>query len=159
MNDPANPIPVVVINGNQLSTTQLQELAANYGVAPPPGRYWYDSQSGLWGFEGREASGFIRPGHDLGELSPQASHGNTGIFINGRQINMAEAFFCQRIFGAAIPGRYWLNGANCNIGMEGSPLPLGNLTLAIQQSMAPRPSTARHESALSTWDRTGVAVF
>jgi hypothetical protein len=159
MSDAGNAAACVIINGKQLSPAQLQELAANYGAAPPPGRYWYDMQSGLWGVEGREACGFIRCGHDLGELSPHASNGSTGIFINGRQINLAEALFYQRMFGAALPGRYWLNGANGNIGMEGSALPLGNLAAAIQQSMAPKPSGGGHQSVLSTWDRTGVAVF
>ena len=66
-------VSAVVINGHALSPQQLQESASNYGVTPPPGRYWYDTISGKWGDEGgrREAVGFIRPGHAFGSLSPR----------------------------------------------------------------------------------------
>ncbi len=124
----------VVVNGRSLSQQQVQELAAAYGAAPPPGRYWYDTKSGLWGYEGREAFGYIRPGYDFGPLSADASHGNTGVFINGRQINMAEAAYYQRAFGRVYPGRWWLDGRTGNVGLEGNPYPVANIVQAIQQS-------------------------
>jgi hypothetical protein len=148
----------VVINGRALAPRQLQELAATYGVPPPAGRYWYDAISGLWGYEGREAHGFIHPGHDFGPLSPRASNGNTGAFVNGREINLAEALFYQRVFGAVSQGRFWLDGRTGNMGMEGSRLPLANLIVAIQQSQAGGQSSGKG-SVLSTWDKTGIAVY
>jgi len=150
----------VVINGRALSEQQLQELATNYGAAPPPGRYWYDTMSGMWGYEGREALGFIRPGHAFGPVSPRASNGNTGAFVNGREINFVEALFYQRVFGGVRPGRFWLDGRTGNIGVEGNPLPLANLALAIEQAQSTGQSAGGgHRSVLSTWDRTGVAVY
>jgi hypothetical protein len=148
----------VIINGHALAARQLQELAATYGVAPPAGRYWYDTVSGLWGYEGREAHGFIHPGHDFGPLSPRASSGNTGAFVNGREINMAEALFYQRVFGAVSQGRFWLDGRTGNIGVEGSRLPMANLIVAIRQSQTGGQSSGKG-GVLSTWDKTGIAVY
>ena len=124
---------LVIINGRPLSESQIQQLRTTYGSVAPPGRYWYDSRSGMWGLEGHEAAGLVRPGHDFGPLSPQASRGNTGVFINGREINMAEAAFYQRLAGRVYQGRWWLDGQG-NVGLEGNPVPLGNIVAAIQQS-------------------------
>lgn len=122
----------VIINGRELNKQQITALAAAYHYFPPPGRYWYDSRSGAWGLEGREAMGFILPGHELGPLSPRASNGNTGVFINGREINMIEAAWIQRTFGAVYRGRWWLDGATGYYGLEGSPMPIGNIRAALQ---------------------------
>src|SRR5215467_7707627 len=82
-----------VINGVALTDQQKAQFVQIYGVAPLAGNFWYDSRSGLWGVQGREAFGVIRPGHDYGALSASASAGTTGVSINGRQINMAEALY------------------------------------------------------------------
>jgi hypothetical protein len=101
------------------SRKQIDLLRQTYGAAPPPGRYWYDPRSGLYGYWGREAAGYIRPGHDFGELSPRASAGNTGVFLNGREINLTEAQFFQRLFGVVYLGHFWLDGATGNSGKQG----------------------------------------
>jgi uncharacterized caspase-like protein len=124
----------IFINGRPLLPAQFQELQATYGAVVPPGRYWYDPQSGLYGVWGREAAGFIRHGHDFAPLPPDASHGNTGVFINGREINMTEALYFQQIFGAVYRGRWWLDGQTGNVGLEGNPMPMANLVLALRQS-------------------------
>lgn len=128
----------IVINGRELTGDQAMALRSTYGFAPFPGRYWYDATSGAWGFEGREAGGFILPGHGLGPLSPDASGGNTGVFINGRQLNMIEAMRLQQTFGAVYPGRWWLDGRTGYWGMEGNPIPLGNVTAALQSQNSAR---------------------
>jgi len=123
--------PEVVINGRALSRLEILQIVRAYGGVIA-GRFWYDPVSGLWGAEGRELSGYLQPGLPLGTLSPRASNGNTRIFLNGREVNLAEALFYKWIFGAAMPGRYWLDGRTGNIGVEGSPIPLGNLVVAIR---------------------------
>jgi membrane-associated protease RseP (regulator of RpoE activity) len=124
----------IFINGQEITPAQVQQLRATYGYVAPPGRYWYDSASGLYGVMGREAAGFMMPGHDFGALPANASNGTTGVFINGRQINMVEAMYCQRLFGAVYQGRWWLDGRTGNMGAEGSPVPLANVYMALQQS-------------------------
>src|SRR4051812_46428760 len=83
----------VFVNEREVAPAQIDALVKTYGGAPPKGRYWYDARSGLYGYSGFEAAGYIRPGHDFGTLSPRASNGNTGVFINGREINLTEAAF------------------------------------------------------------------
>jgi hypothetical protein len=131
---PAAETSGVILNDKELSAGQLQELLQTYGAAPPKGRYWYDARSGLYGYWGREAAGYIRPGHNFGQLSPRASNGDTGVFLNGREINMTEAQFFQRLFGVVYLGHFWLDGTNGNMGIDGNPTPLANLVLAMQQA-------------------------
>lgn len=124
----------IFINEREITPDQIQQLRATYGYVAPPGHYWYDSVGGLYGVMGREAAGFMQPGHDFGPLPANASSGTTGVFINGRQINMVEAMYCQRLFGAVYQGRWWLDGRTGNMGAEGSPMPLANVYMALQQS-------------------------
>src|SRR5262245_32426744 len=95
-----------VINGLVLTDQPKAQFMQMYGVAPLAGNFWYDTRSGLWGVQGREAFGVIRPGHDYGTLSPSASAGTTGVSINGRQINLAEALYIHRLLGSVVQGRW-----------------------------------------------------
>jgi len=109
--------PGIVVNGQPLS---MQEVL-HYGVDLPPGRYWYDQVSGLWGVEGGPTVGQIVPDLPLGgALQVDASSGNTGVFINGREIHMQELLDLQALFGEVPLGRYWL-GADGVGGVEGGP--------------------------------------
>jgi hypothetical protein len=130
----------VFVNGRELTRGQIAQLLMTYGSVAPPGHYWYDSRSGLWGLEGREALGFMMPGHNFGPLLPDASGGNTGVYINGRQINIAEAAYLQRVLGAVYQGHWWLDGRTGNFGLEGNPLPVGNMLAAIRASQRGRSS-------------------
>jgi hypothetical protein len=129
---PAGNRTGVFINGREIGSDQVAALVSAYHSAPPAGRYWYDSRSGAWGVEGRETLGFILPGYDFGSLAADASAGNTGVFINGREINMVEAANLQRIFGSVYRGHWWLDGRTGNFGVEGNPMPVGNLIAAIR---------------------------
>jgi hypothetical protein len=109
--------PGIVVNGQPLS---MQEVL-DYGVDLPPGRYWYDQVSGLWGAEGGPSVGQIVPDLPLGgALQVDASSGDTGVFINGREIHVQELLELQQIFGEVPLGRYWL-GADGVGGVEGGP--------------------------------------
>jgi len=130
--------PDTVINNHTLTAQEKLTFIQTYGVPPAPGRFWYDPASGLWGVEGSAPYGMLRPGHNYGQLSSRASNGNTGVFINGREINLVEAMFYYRLFGRVIPGRYWLNGATGMMGFEGSALPVVNLYAAYAQRFGSR---------------------
>jgi hypothetical protein len=122
----------VFVNGRELSQGQVTELASTYRTTVSPGRYWYDSRSGAWGLEGRETSGFLMPGHDLGPVPANASNGHTGVVINGRELPSVEVMRLQLALGQVQQGRWWLDGNTGYFGVEGNPRPLGNLLAAMQ---------------------------
>jgi hypothetical protein len=115
----------VVINAVRLDDSARHALENAYGVTIPPGRYWYDPISGVWGVEGGPGQGQIQPGLQLGgPLRADASHGNTGVFVNGRQLHAQDVAALQRCT-PVFPGRYWIM-ANGIGGYEGGP-PMFNL--------------------------------
>ncbi|HEX5080020.1 MAG TPA: hypothetical protein VFV80_12790 [Geminicoccaceae bacterium] len=107
----------ILVNGQPLSAEEI----TYYGVDLPPGRYWYDAASGLWGAEGGPSVGQVAAGLPLGgPLQADASRSDTGVFINGREIHVDELAELMRMFGEVPPGRYWL-GADLIGGVEGQP--------------------------------------
>ena len=110
----------VIINGITVPKDKITSLEHTYGVPIQPGRYWYDKTSGLWGAEGSPLMGQIVPDLDLGgPLKVKASNGDTGVFINGRELPTQEVMFLQQL-GPVLPGRYWLNARGV-AGFEGGP--------------------------------------
>jgi hypothetical protein len=76
--------------------------------------------------EGGPAAGQILPGLSLGgPLQADASRGDTGVFLNGRELHAMDVAVLQRCVAVA-PGRYWL-AANGVGGYEHAP-PSFNLT-------------------------------
>lgn len=125
---------ITIINGVPLSNQELIELEKIYGQKPKPGRYWYDNLSGLYGLDGQPAMGFMYAGHELGTVAQNASNGNTGVLINGRELTQTEyMLLCQLIGNTVFPGSYWLD-AQGNAGMQGNPVPLVNLFIAAKQN-------------------------
>jgi hypothetical protein len=110
----------VFINGVPLDDSVRQQLERGYGVPIKPGKYWYDNVSGVWGLEGGPAEGQIHPGLGLGgPLQRDASKGNSGVIVNGRELHARDVAALQRCL-AVVPGRYWLL-ANGIGGAEGGP--------------------------------------
>ena len=135
----------VLVNGVSLSLAQIQKLERQYRIQIQDGAYWYDKRSGLWGLQGGPAVGVIPANLGLGgALKADASAGNTGIFINGRQIHMYEALYLQQLLGYVQPGRYWLD-AKGNAGKEGGPVLVNLLQLARKSNSGGKAAFYRNE--------------
>lgn len=81
----------VFINRTRLPADTLTLLEQTFQTRVPDGRYWYDKASGAWGQEGGATLGFTVPLLPIGgPLPADISRGNTGVFINGRQLPAAD---------------------------------------------------------------------
>jgi hypothetical protein len=110
----------VIVNQVALDAATQQAIERAYSTPIKPGRYWYDPVSGVWGLEGGPGAGQIQPGLRLGgPLRADASRGNTGIFVNNRELHRLDLMALQRCT-MPIPGRYWVL-ANGMGGYEGMP--------------------------------------
>lgn len=135
----------VLVNSVRLSDATVKGLEQKYRVVIQDGDYWYDRVSGAWGLRGGPTVGFTLAGLNLGgSLRSDASAGNTGVFINGRQLHQNDVVALMQL-GPVYQGRYWVD-ANGYFGFEGGPA-LGNLWLAAQ--------AARRQGAQTTYTRSG----
>lgn len=125
---PPAPSSGVVVNGAALDAVAITSLLAS-GVNPAPSRYWYDSRSGLWGYEGGPSSGVLRAGLYLGgPLRADASGATfTSIFANGRELPHQDLASLRNAGINPVPGqRLWIN-ADGSCGVEGSLTVDGNV--------------------------------
>jgi len=119
----------------------------------PGPSHWYDPTSGAWGVAGGPALGFAPPGLEWGgKLRADASNGDTGVFVNGRELHRVDVALLMQIT-TVIPGRYWVNAIG-DYGFEGGPK-LGNFVLLIQAAT----KATRREGILSGYDKTGASVI
>lgn len=114
----------VVINRVSLTQQEVSSLSSLLGQPLVPGNYWYDTVSGLWGYEGGPMMGQLQPGLPgiRGPLRADASGGQTQVFLNGRALHPQELMQAQAIYGQVMPGRYAMNGQG-QVVMEGQPFP------------------------------------
>lgn len=158
----ATPAPTrnVVINKVRLSDAEVSGLEVQFRTQIRDGNYWYDSRSGAWGLEGGPAAGLIPAGLQLGgPLQPDASKGNTGVFINGRELHPLDVMALQQL-GPVYPGRYWMDAMG-NVGFDGGPalVNLWALVRARQGSGQAQSHYTRDGSMMTGTDGNGCYVF
>ncbi|MEW6055049.1 MAG: hypothetical protein AB1540_00415 [Bdellovibrionota bacterium] len=109
------------VNGQKLTAATISRLEKTHRIKIKPGRYWYDKKSGAWGVEGHGAAGVVPAGQNLGgSLKPNASKGNTGVFINGRELATSDVAGLQQYGIPVLRGRYWVDDKGDG-GLEGQP--------------------------------------
>jgi hypothetical protein len=144
----------VIINGKHLSDQDLESFERTFHVRIRDENYWYDRMNGSWGRQGGPTEGFIAAGLNLGgPLREDASHGDTGVFINGRQLHRVDVARLMQI-GPVYRSRCWMD-AYGNIGLKGQPA-FGNVWVAAAQASG---GGRKREGILSTYDKTGAAVI
>jgi len=151
----------VIVNRIQLTDQQVKTFELRWGVQVRDGAYRYDRVSGAWGMAGGATAGWIMPNLDLGgPLPADASRGNTGVFINGRELNQQDVAALLQIT-PVYRGRWWVDGWG-SFGAEGGPA-LGNLwQLARQRGMQPGKSWSMYANGgndLLARDENGCTYF
>jgi hypothetical protein len=115
------------INGVVLGEDRVRKFEQDNKTRLPRGDFWYDKVSGGWGLAGGPTLGFTAPGLDLGgPLKADASRGNTGVFINGRELPLLDVLGLQAFNVPVQRGRWWVDNTG-DFGLEGLPQVLGNL--------------------------------
>ncbi len=131
---PAASARHITFNGAPLAPAdfkRFEALEAQGNVRVPDGDYWYDNANGLWGRWGESSAGFIQAGLNLGGPMPaNCSNGNTGVFLDGRELAAVDLSDLQRVV-TLPPGRYWMD-AQGNMGAEGQAASVNLVQLARQ---------------------------
>lgn len=123
-----------IINNEPVDTSFISQLEKKYGVKCMPGNYWYDKMTGTFGKQDGPCTGIGIAGLQIGgRLKTNASAGTTHVFINGRELHLADVQDLQT-FMQIVQGRYWMD-AYGNFGFENYPV-LGNLYLIYKSKFA-----------------------
>ncbi|KAI8569739.1 hypothetical protein RHMOL_Rhmol02G0300600 [Rhododendron molle] len=83
--------PNVFVNGQPISDRTVKK-AENLAGPIEPGNYWYDYQGGFWGVMGQPCLGIIPPFIEEFRypMPEDCAAGNTGVFVNGRELNQKD---------------------------------------------------------------------
>ena len=125
----------ITFNGRKLTAEQLSRLETVeqfYKVRIQDRDYFYDDRSGAVGLWKGPVIAALPAGLGLGGPMPEnASGGDTGVFVNGREIHRLDLLALMQL-GPVYKGRYWVD-ARGFFGIEGGPA-LGNLFQLAQRS-------------------------
>ncbi|EOA18334.1 hypothetical protein CARUB_v10006852mg [Capsella rubella] len=95
------PSRLIIVNDKPLSEDELYTLQTcpNPPKKLKPGSYWYDKVSGYWGKVGEKPCQIISPNNNIGgsNIRKDASNGDTGICINGREITKPELMMLKMV--------------------------------------------------------------
>jgi hypothetical protein len=156
---PTSPRRAVYVNCVRIGDEEVAAIENASNTPVQDGRYWYDPACGAWGVEGGPCAGFVKAGISIGGvLMPNASGGDTGVFINGRELHRLDVVALRRL-GPVFPGRYWVDAFG-NFGWERGPM-LGNLAAALQMAAQSSGSPWTVESRAGTvgGDGNGFLFF
>lgn len=86
-----NEKPKVTVNGHLIPDSVVKRAEKLAGPVLP-GDYWYDFQAGFWGVMNQPCLGIIPPFIEefRHPMPADCAAGNTGIFINGRELNQRD---------------------------------------------------------------------
>nr|XP_043607211.1 uncharacterized protein LOC122579163 [Erigeron canadensis] len=81
----------VFVNGHLLTDRKVKKAEKLAGPIHP-GEYWYDSLAGFWGVMNQPCLGIIPPFIEEFDhpLPKNCAAGNTGVFVNGRELNQKD---------------------------------------------------------------------
>ncbi|XP_013601002.1 PREDICTED: extra-large guanine nucleotide-binding protein 2 isoform X2 [Brassica oleracea var. oleracea] len=107
------PSRLIAVNGKSLDEEELYMLqsCANPPKKLKPGDYWYDKVAGYWGKVGEKPCQIISPHMNIGgNIKKEASNGDSGIFINNREITKSELTMLKMV-GVQCEGKphFWVN--------------------------------------------------
>lgn len=153
----------VIINGERLSDNAILSLSAQYNMRIQDGRYWYDSYSGAWGYEGGPIQGFTRSGLPLGgKLQADASGGETGVYLNGRELPSQDLDLFINLLGQLPPGDYWLD-SHFNFGIVNGTQHISLLALIQQrnesQAAGNKPSSGSGDDGGLLWSQGDCTII
>ncbi|KAG8069163.1 hypothetical protein GUJ93_ZPchr0005g15610 [Zizania palustris] len=118
----------VSINGHPISERALRKAEKKAGPVGP-GSYWYDYRAGFWGVMGHECSGIIPPFiKEFNYTMPRnCAGGNTGVFVNGRELHEKDFDLLVRRGLPRISGKSYSVEISGNVTDETSGKKLRNL--------------------------------
>jgi len=140
----------IIFNGKVLTEEQKEEFEAWFGVLPESGEYWYDPVSGLAGVVGGEAAASLGPDLPLGEVARDASRGDTGVIVNGREITQNEVDFLEAIFQVDVAEDDYTLDPFGNIYPNDDPLSGGNIYVALDQVQGQVPGQGQGDNFWSS---------